>query len=311
MPPLTLAQPLTLRMCLQMTRPNFIVITEVACLLGIATSMACGHPLQVGKAIATLALAALLHAAANVLNDYHDARNGADAANHEGLFPFTGGARFIQNGQVTVAQTGQLAWALMIVLVPSGMLLAVQSGGGLIVLGLVGLLAAWAYSAPPLALMTRGLGEFTVGLTWLCVVVGADYVQRGQFFFMPWVVGLSFALLVANVLLINGFPDAKADASVGKCTAVVRLGPVGASMVYGAVASLAYAWVVVGTWLFLHPEPALWGLVSIPLSLIALVLLFKYAQQPAHLKSAIVLTIAAAVLHGLATLVGLLSLQLA
>ena len=53
------------------------------------------------------------------------------------------------------------------------------------------------------------------------------------------------------------------------------------------------------------------GLVSIPLSLIALVLLFKYAQQPARLKSAIVLTIAAAVLHGLATLVGLLSLQLA
>jgi 1,4-dihydroxy-2-naphthoate octaprenyltransferase len=64
------------------------------------------------RALATVLLALLAHAGANVLNDYFDARNGADAANHQGLFPFTGGSRLIQNGQVSIADTGR--WAAFV-----------------------------------------------------------------------------------------------------------------------------------------------------------------------------------------------------
>jgi len=63
-------------------------------------------------------------------------------------------------------------------------------------------------------------------------------------------------------------------------------------------------------WLFIHPEPALWGLASMPLSLAAFVLLFKYAHQPSRLTPAIVLTIAAAVLHGVAMALALFYLSL-
>jgi 1,4-dihydroxy-2-naphthoate octaprenyltransferase len=172
----------------------------------------------------------------------------------------------------------------------------------------VGLLLGWGYSAPPLVLMKRGLGELTVALTWGLVVVGADYVQRGQFFLIPIAVAVSFALLVGNILVINGFPDAHADAQVGKRTLVVRVGPIRAAWIYFAFVVLAHAWLVAGVWLFTHPEPALWGLVSLPLSLAAFVLLLKNAKQAARLTPAIVLTIAAAVLHGLAMSAGLFSL---
>lgn len=155
-----------------------------------------------------------------------------------------------------------------------------------------------------------GLGELTVGFTWLVVVVGADYVQRGRFFFMPWAVGLSYGLLISNILMINGFPDAQADAQVGKRTWVVRMGPYWAAATYLLLALLAHGWLVVGVWLFIHPEPALWGLLSLPVSLIAGVWLFKQATQPERLTVPIVLTIAAAVLHGLAISAGLLFLQL-
>ena len=301
---------LTWRIWLQMTRPGFLAITAVACLLGIAVAAACGDGSHVWTALATVVLALLMHAAANVLNDYHDALNGADDANTQGLFPFTGGARLIQNGLVTRGDTRQLAYALVWVLVPAGLLLALKTGGGLLLLGVLGLFSAWAYSAPPLALMKRGLGELTVGLTWMLVVVGADYVQRGHFFFMPWVVALSFGFLISNILLINGFPDAQADAQVGKRTWVVRVGPRWAAYLYLLQAVLGYAWLVWGVCAFIHPAPALWGLVSMPLSLAAVVLMFKYGQTPARLRSAIVLTIAAAVLHGLAMAVGLFSLSL-
>jgi 1,4-dihydroxy-2-naphthoate octaprenyltransferase len=292
----------------QMTRPGFLVITAVACVLGTAVAAACGHGPNVWTALATLVLAVMMHAAANVLNDYHDALNGADEANTQGLFPFTGGARLIQNGQVTTQDTHNLAKALIVFLIPCGLLLTVKTGGGLMMLGLAGLLLGWAYSAPPLALMKRGWGEATVALTWGLVVVGADYVQRKHFFVIPAAVAVSFALLVGNILVINGFPDAVADAQVGKRTLVVRLGARWAAWAYLAFALLAYAWLVVGVWLFIHPEPALWGLASVPLSLWAFLLLHKHADQPARLTSAIVLTIVAAVVHGLAMSAGLLTL---
>lgn len=206
--------------------------------------------------------------------------------------------------------THDFAKALIIVLIPCGLLLALQTGGGLVVLGLAGLLLGWGYSAPPLALMTRGLGEFAVALTWGLVVVGADYVQRGQFFVIPFAVAVSFALLVGNILVINGFPDAQADAQVGKRTMVVRLGVRWAAWAYLVFALLAYAWLAAGVWLFIHPAPALWGWLSMPLSLWAFVLLYKHATQPDRLTLAIVLTIAAAVLHGLAMSAGLLSLMI-
>jgi 1,4-dihydroxy-2-naphthoate octaprenyltransferase len=140
----------------------------------------------------------------NVLNDWHDARSGADAANLAragGIPPFTGGARLIQSGAVSERQTADLAKALLLFLVPAGLLLAVKVGGGVILLGLAGLLLAWAYSAPPLKLMARGLGEPTVALAWFLVVVGADYVQRQQFFVIPASAAAGFALMTGSLLL--------------------------------------------------------------------------------------------------------------
>ncbi|MEY4726187.1 MAG: hypothetical protein RLZ36_814 [Pseudomonadota bacterium] len=290
----------------QMTRPGFLIITVVACVLGTSVAAVCGYGPQWVLALTTAVLAVCMHAAANVINDYHDALNGADAANDQGLFPFTGGARLIQNGQVTPRDTYRLAKALLMCVLPAGGVMAVYTGGGLIGLGALGILLGWGYSTPPLMLMSRGLGELTVALTWGLVVVGADYVQRGQFDWVPAAVALSYALLVGNILIINGFPDARSDAQVGKRTLVVRLGARGAAGLYFLEAVLAHAWVVWGVGRLIHPEPVLWGLLSLPFSLVAAVLLFKHGKQPTRLKPAIVLTIAAAVVHGVAMSVALI-----
>ena len=253
------------RMLVAMTRPRFLVITVVACVLGISVAAVCGHGPNAGKAMATVVLAVLAHAGANVFNDLHDALNGADAANTQGLYPFTGGARLIQNHLVSVQETRDLALGLLIFLVPSGLLLALHSGGGLLLLGLLGLFLAWAYSSPPLILMANGLGELAVAMAWGLMVVGADYVQRGAFFVIPIAVAVSYGLLIGNILLINAFPDAQSDAQVNKRTLVVSLGTHSAAVIYLVIAVLAHAWVVLGVWWFIHPAVALWGLVSLPL----------------------------------------------
>ncbi len=296
--------PLSPALLWRMTRPAFLLLTVAACLLGTATAAAGGHGINGWLAAATTLLAVLAHAAGNVLNDLHDARNGADAANTQGITPFTGGSRLIQTGAVTEGQTAALAWALLLALVPAGLLLAAQTAAGVLLLGMVGLLLAWAYSAPPLRLMARGLGELAVALAWFLVVLGSDYVQRHQFFVTPASAALSLALLVAALLLINGCPDVAADAAVGKRTLAVRLGPEGAAWAYLGLVLAAHGWLAVSVGLRLAPGAALWGLLALPLSLAAAALLLRHAHQPRRLKPALALTVAATLLHGLGMAAG-------
>ena len=294
----------SLSLKVRMTRPGFLTITAVAVLIGVASAAHDGHFEPLRAAVSVL-LAILAHAAANVLNDYHDALNGADAANRTAISPFTGGSRLIQNGEVSVRDTGRLATALLAFVVPAGMVLAAFSGPGLLAIGLAGLLLGWAYSAPPLALMKRGLGELTVGASWSLLVIGGDYVQRAGFSELPLAASLGLALLVADILLINGFPDAVSDASVGKRTLVVRLGPAAAARLYRTVALLAHGALLACVIAGVLPTAALAGLLSLPLSLRAAGQLAAAGNDVARLADPIRLTIAAATVHGVALAIGL------
>jgi len=73
------------------TRPAFLSVTLVGCVLGLASAHAGGVALDPASAILTLVFALVAHAGINVLNDYYDALNGTDAANTERRFPFTAG----------------------------------------------------------------------------------------------------------------------------------------------------------------------------------------------------------------------------
>lgn len=282
-----------------MTRPAFVLITLVACLLGTATAAACGCGLDPTLALAAATLAALAHASGNVLNDLYDARSGADASNPGRIAPFTGGAQLIQQGLVTERQTAELGWGLMLLVVLGGLWLAVHTGGALVVMGVAGLLLAWAYSAPPLKLMSRGMGELSVALAWFLVVIGADYVQRRHFFLIPASAAASLALLVAALLLINSFPDAAADARAGKRTTVVRLGAVRACALYWVLVLAAHGWLALSVWWLIPPQQALWGLISLPVSLLAAWMLTRHCLQPHRLRPALVMSVAATMLHGL------------
>ncbi|MFZ3123542.1 MAG: prenyltransferase [Acidovorax sp.] len=286
-----------------MARPGFLSITAVGCLVGIASAQAAGG-VSGALALLTLLLALLLHAAANMLNDHADALNGADEANTQGLFPFTGGSRLVQRGAVRARDMRNLALALLAPVVLGGLWLTWHSGPALVLVGLAGLLLGWAYSMPPLALMSRGLGELAVGLAWGLMVVGADYVQRGQFALAPLAAGGSYALLIANILIANGFPDAVPDALVGKRTLVVRLTPERAAVLYLALALLAHGGLAAFVVLGVLPTPVLWALASLPLSLAGALRLLRHARSPGRLRQALVLGIAAALLHGLGMAAG-------
>ena len=281
------------------TRPPFLSVTLVGCLLGLAVAHASGVHIDAAKAIVTVVFALLAHAGANVINDYYDALSGCDAANTERLFPFTGGSRMIQNGVLTLQETARLGFGLFAVVVPAGLWLASTSAPGLILIGLAGLLLGWAYSAPPLKLVSRGLGELAITGSWLAVVCGADFVQRGAFSWTPLLFGMPFALLVANILFINQFPDVAADRGAGKRTLVVRAGPQEARWFYLAISALAYGWMIVLMDRLRLPGGFGIAVVPVLMSLRAGRTLLLHAAQPAQLAPALKLTIGSALAHGL------------
>ncbi len=285
--------------CFAATRPAFLAVTLVGCLLGIASAHAGGVAIDATRAVLTVLLALMAHAGGNVINDYHDALAGADAVNTGRLFPFTGGSRFIQNGVHTPRQTALLGYGLLAAVVPGGLWLAWQAGPGLLAIGLAGLALGWAYSAPPLKLVSRGCGELVIAACWLLVVMGADYVQRGAFAALPAAAGLSYALLVANLLFINQFPDHDGDAASGKRTLVVRLGPQTAKWGYLLIAIAAHGWLIAMVAIEWLPQKTAAAALTVALSFPAGRDLLEYAAQPTELAPAIKRTIVAALAHGL------------
>lgn len=288
------------------TRPAFLSVTAVGVLLGWAHAWYSQHPFRPLDAALTLIFALAAHAGVNVLNDYYDHKNGADEQNIERLFPFTGGSRFIQNGVLSPQATARFGAVLLLAVVPAGLWLASRSAIGLIWIGAAGLLIGWAYSAPPIKLASRSLGEFGVAAGWGLIVVGSNFVQSGRCEPHAIAGGLGYGLMVANLLYINQFPDATADALAGKLTLVARFGRRRARAGYVLIASSAFLSLAAAVAVGLLPAAALLaGLAALPTGL-AVRQLWHHAEQPARLAPAIKLTILAAHAYGLLLATGLL-----
>lgn len=276
------------------TRPAFLTITLVGCLLGIATAVSDGVAFNGVRAWATVLLAMCAHAGINVLNDYCDHMNGSDAGNTQRIYPYTGGSRFIQNGVLTPQQVKRFAVTLFAVTVAGGIGLIGAAGAGLFWIGLAGLAIGWAYSAPPLKLNSCGAGEVCVALGILLIALGADYVQRGAFASLPWLLGVPYALLVTNVLYINQFPDRSADRASGKLHWVARLQPAAAVWGYGLILLLAALALTGEILLDALPRVFIVALLAWIPALLAWNQLRRFADLPVQLEPAIKLTLLAA-----------------
>ena len=280
------------------TRPPFILASVIPIFLGLGYCVYEGHAIHWLNAVLTLFAGVLLHAAINVLNDYYDALNGTDDLNQERVFPFTGGSRFIQNNVLTREQTLIYGIGLVLAVVVIGIYLISQTGIALLWLGLFGALLGWGYSAPPLNLNSRGLGELSVLAGFGLLPLGAYLVQTGEWSLPLVLVSLPVGLLTANLLYINQFPDRKADIQAHKLHWVARLSPDVARWGYVLIALLAWltlaVLVVVGT----LPLLALVSVLPALLSIKAARILVRNAEMPQNLVPAIQMTILAMLGHG-------------
>jgi len=287
------------------TRPGFLTAAVIPVLIGLA-AVSLNTAVNWLTAVLTLLGAVAAHAGINVLNDVYDARAGCDDINADRVFPFTGGSRIIQNRVLSIASMTRFGWLLLAATALIGLILTGLAGSGLLLIGLAGLLIGWAYSAPPLRLSGRGLGELSVGLGFgLVIPLGTAYVQIHQLDLSVLWAGLPFGFLIALVLYINQFPDLRADAASGKRNWVVRLGARNARLGYPLLVAGAYLSLLLAVLLGGLPVYALLGLAALPLHLRAWRMLWREAGRPQALRPAIEATLNGTMLHGILVAIGI------
>jgi len=183
---------------------------------------------------------------------------------------FSGGSRVIQYGLVSFRSMAALAASFYLAAAAIGLvLLALRPSAALLVIGVVGIIVSLAYTAPPLKLVYRGLGEVTVAIGFgPLMLLGAYVVQTGGVITTEALVAsLPIALLVALILYVNEIPDRRGDARAGKRTLPVRFSKDTVITGYRVTAGAAYAIVVIGVAAGLLPVPALLALLTVPLAL--------------------------------------------
>lgn len=252
---------------LRTTRLPFLSATAVPVLLGIVVAARQGS-FDPWLALLTLIGGALAHLGINVTNDVFDTLSGADEANVNPT-QFSGGSRVAIYELVSVRQLAVLAAALLAAAAVIGLYLVVVTGSlELLWIGAIGILIGIFYTAPPVRLVHRGVGEIAVALGFGPVMVlGAYVVQTGRLSLEAAVASVPVAILVALILYVNEIPDRAGDAAVGKRTLPVRLSPEVVRTIYIVAAMLAFAVIVAGVVAGLMPWPTLVALAPLPLAL--------------------------------------------
>ncbi len=225
------------------SRPKFLVASVAPVLVGSALSYAAAGIFSPVLFILALLAIMALHSGANMANDYFDHISGNDWANKNPT-PFSGGRRYIQERILSPKATLliSLFWLTVGSIIGFVIILLTQSIF-ILVLGLVGLLGGFFYTAPPAKLGYRCFGELVIALLFgLLPVYGSYYLQAETFDITPILPAVIVSILIFLVILVNEFPDLKADSAASKKTLVVHFGVPVAIWIYRIV--LAYSFVV-------------------------------------------------------------------
>ncbi len=208
--------------------------------LGVAMALYSGAPLNLPALLWGQTAITAIQWTVHYSNEFFDQR--FDRVNRTPT-RWAGGSRVLTEGLLppwaalaaALALTG-LALAATFVLA-----LAVRPGLPTLMLLLAALLVGWGYSAPPLRLDARGLGEPTVALLvpGLTPLVGF-YLQTGQVSGLPFLAAAPLCGLQIVTQLATEFLDLAGDAAGGKRTLVVRLGGRGAARLHNLTLLAVY-----------------------------------------------------------------------
>jgi 1,4-dihydroxy-2-naphthoate polyprenyltransferase len=261
-------------------------------------------PVSVGGAIAlsqgrmhwALFVAALLgalglHIGTNVINEIYDVRHGIDAITSPRM------SMAILKGRISERDAFVVAWSGFILAALMGIFLLLQRGWPIVLLGLIGFIGGYFYTAPPFQYKYRALGlPLVFVLMGPLMVIGSYYAVTGGFDPNLIVVSIPVGLLVTAILHGNEWRDVAEDTRHGFTTFSAQVGRDAAHWVYVMLILGAYVAVGLAVMVGALPKLALLTLFSLPL--VAWILRDAERGAEGHLRAIAMIDLMTARLHG-------------
>ena len=274
-------------------RPSFIILTPVCVFLGFSLSLKQGIAIDYFIFSLVLIAATFSHISVNTLNEYFDFKSGLDLKTEKTKFSGGSGA-LPENPEagVLVLTVGLLSLALTIII---GLFLIENAGLKILPIGIAGIVLIitythWLNRFPLLCLFAPGLGFGVLMVAGTYVMLAGEYAQ------LAWFISLPPLFLINNLLLLNQYPDMKADASVGRRTFPIAFGIKTSNVVYGVFALAAYSLILVYIINDLIPLLSVIALVPAVLSIYAFFGVIKYNSKISDYPQYIGANVGAAIL---------------
>jgi len=291
-----------LRYLLGTARVPFLILTPACVVLGVGTAVWTSGAVSALHVIVVLFGAMCSHVSVNAFNEYMDFKSGLDHRTER--TPFSGGSGTLPARPELARQALGVAVISLIITALVGVYFLWVRGWALLPLGLLGLFVVVSYTPwftrhPFFCLIAPGLGFGPL------MVMGTDFALTGDYTWTAFIASLVPFFLVSDLLLLNQFPDAEPDRSVGRRHYPITVGRRRSSLIYGGFSALAHLSVVLGVALGLLPRAVLIGLAGLALVVPTALGAYRYAEDMGKLVPYLGLNVAINILTPVLVAVGL------
>jgi 1,4-dihydroxy-2-naphthoate polyprenyltransferase len=221
------------------------------------------------------------HISVDTLNEYFDFKSGIDLNTEK--TPFSGGSGALPQGLLTAKQALWLGLGAFIIIIPIGVYFVLTTGWALLPMLLVAAVCILIYSP---VILKMPWPEWAPGLGLGAIpVLGMYFVQAGQFSIPVIIASVPSFILVHNLLLLNEFPDVKADAAAGRKTTPITWGVANAARFFSLMTALVYVWIIGAVIAGLMPFITLIALLTLPMGIKAIRGSLKFDDKAAFIPA--------------------------
>jgi len=252
-----------LKIWFMQTRPSFLLLVPVCVFTGVAVSLFEGYAFRPLYFALAFVGALFAHIAVNVLNEYSDYKTGIDFNTKP--TPFSGGSGILPSGKLNPKQVFIFGLTCLAITAAIGIYFITVYKWTIVPVGVIGVLIVFLYT--PYLTRLPGVTEIIgPGLGFGLMVLGTYVTQTGGYSAGAIVVSVVAGLLIADLLLINEFPDVEADKAAGRKHLPIILGKTKAGIIYSVLLIGAYVAIIAGAAAGVLPWLALVGLLTLPLA---------------------------------------------
>ena len=171
----------------------------------------------------------LAHLGLNLFDDYFDAKKKKqdyrEELVHTGMRARIGKTPYLISGEATERQLFIASSIFCGLAVLIGGIIFLERGINIAYIAGITAFIGIQYSAPPLRLSYRGMGEIVIGVIFGCLnMIGVAYATTGAFSAEIILLSIPVGFLVMNIVYIHSILDYIPDKMVGKNTLAVLLG---------------------------------------------------------------------------------------